>query len=221
MTRLRQVSLDEMKASGHKAGARIYKMMFGERDPVVEPGTQSGTPGDWWTVFAQSPDTFDHACGLFAYYQSDAREIDPKLRELGQMRAGWVCGSLFVYSQHCKAARDWGVPEEQIQAIASWQVADCFSPVERAVLAYTDALALSQGRVPDGVFAVLHEHLSEVAILELSYIVGSYIMHATTTRALRLEFDDVDDRIVEVPDPSGNFAGLFPDAAERTNLPGE
>jgi alkylhydroperoxidase family enzyme len=210
MARLREVSLSEIKASGHKLGAHIYRMMFGDRDPVAEPGTPSGTSGDWWTVFALSPDTFDHACGLFAYYQSPERELDPKLRELGQMRAGWACSSLFVYSQHRKAARDHGVPEEQIDAIAGWQVADCFSPVERAVLAYTDALALGQGRVADDVFAVLHEHLSEVAILEFSYIIGSYIMHATTTRALRLEFDDVDDRMVEVPDPSGNFGGLFP-----------
>lgn len=211
MPRLRQVSLAEMKASGHKAGARIYHMMFGDKDPVVEPGTPSGSPGDWWTVFAQSPATFDHACGLFAYYQSPDRELDPKLRELGQLRAGWACSSLFVYSQHCKAARDYGVTEEQIQAIAGWQVADCFSPVERAVLAYTDALALSQGRLSDDVFAVLHENMSEVAILEFSYIIGSYVMHATTSRALRLEFDDVDDRMVEVPDPQGRFGGLFPD----------
>ena len=66
--------------------------------------------------------------------------------------------------------------------------------------------------MPDEVFAILHEYLSEVAILELSYIVGSYIMHATTTRALRLEFDDVDERMVEVPDPTGRFGGLFPTA---------
>lgn len=201
-----------MKAGGHKAGQRIYQMMFGERDPVADPGTASGTPGNWWTVFAQSPATFDHACGLFAYYQSPDRELDPTLRELGQMRAGWACSSLFVYSQHCKAARDNNVDEEKIQSIASWQVADCYSPVERAVLAFTDALALQQGRVPDEVFAVLHKHLSEVAIIELAYIVGSYIMHATTTKALRLEFDDVDDPMQEVPDPAGNFAGLFPSA---------
>jgi len=217
MPRLRQVSLAEIKASSHKAGARIYTMMFGERDPVAQPGTPSGTPGDWWTVFAQSPDTFDHACGLFAYYQSPDRELDPKLRELGQMRAGWACESLFVYSQHCKAARDYGVSEEQIQAIPAWQVADCFSPVEQAVLAYTDGLALSRGRVPDDVFAVLQANMSEVAILELSYIVGSYIMHAITTRAMRLEFDDVEDRMIEVPDPTGKFGGLFPDGR---GLPG-
>lgn len=205
MPRLSQVP----KAAAHKTASRIYKMMFGERDPVDEPGTPSGTPGDWWTVYALSPATFDHACGLFAYYQSPERELDPKLRELGQMRAGWAVQSQFVFSQHCKAARDHGVDEAQIEAIPHWQVADCYSPVERAVLAYTDAMALDRGRVPDPVFELLHDNLSEVAILELTYIVGSYIMHAFTTRALRLEFDDVDERIVEVPDPFGNKAGLF------------
>ena len=98
--------------------------------------------------------------------------------------------------------------DEQVDAIPHWQVADCFSPLERAVLAYTDALALQHGRVPDGVFAVLKDELSEVAILELTYITGLYVMWAITGRALRLEFDDVDDPCVEVPDPQGNKAGF-------------
>jgi alkylhydroperoxidase family enzyme len=113
-----------------------------------------------------------------------------------------------VFSQHCKAARDAGLTDEQVDAIPHWPVADCFSSVERAVLAYTDALALQHGRVPDGVFDVLHEHLSEVAILELTYITGTYVMHAITTRALRLEFDDVDDPCVEVADPEGKKDGF-------------
>jgi hypothetical protein len=33
-------------------------------------------------------------------------------------------------------------------------------------------------------------------------------MHATMSRALRLEFDDVDDPVRERVDPNGNFAGL-------------
>ena len=35
-----------------------------------------------------------------------------------------------------------GFTEEKVQAIKAWQVATCFSPVERAVLAYTDCLVL-------------------------------------------------------------------------------
>ena len=40
----------------------MYKRLFGDRDPVAEPGTATGTPGDWWTVFANSPDVLEHAC---------------------------------------------------------------------------------------------------------------------------------------------------------------
>jgi alkylhydroperoxidase family enzyme len=204
MPRLREVP----RAEVHEFGAVMYEMLFGDRDPAAEPGTATGAPGNWWTVFAQVPDAFDHACGGFAFYQSPERELDPKLRELGQIRAGWACGSQFVFSQHCKAARDAGLTDDQVDAIPHWQVADCFSDLERAVLAYTDALALQHGRVPDGVFAVLADQLTEPAILELTYITGTYVMHAITTRALRLEFDDVDDPVAEVPDPAGNFAGF-------------
>ena len=55
-----------------------------------------------------------------------------------------------MFSQHCKASRDVGLTDEQVGAIPHWQVADCFSPVERAVLAYTDCLVLGGGRVPEG-----------------------------------------------------------------------
>lgn len=203
MPRLGQVSKDD----AHPFAQSIYRMLFGDRDPVAEPGTTTGTPGNWWTVFALVPDAFDHTTAGFQFYRSPERVISPKLRELGQIRAGWTVGSQFVFSQHCKACRDVGFTDEQIDAIPAWSVAECWSPVERAVLAYTDCLTLQHGRVPDALFAELQRHLSDKEILELTYITSTYAMHATMSRALRLEFDDVDDRIVEVADPHGNFAG--------------
>ena len=146
---------------------------------------------------------FDHAVAGFQLYQAPAREIDPQLRELGQARAGYACGSRFVFSQHCKACRDAGISDEKINAIASWQVAECFTALERAVLAYTDALVWERGRVPDAVFDVLKENLSDAAILELTYVVTLYIGHAVMSRALRLEYDDVDEPVAEVPAPGG------------------
>jgi len=179
----------------------MYTYLFGDRDPVAEPGTATGSPGDWWTVFALVPEIFDHCVGGFAIYQNPGRLLDPQLRELGQTRVGWACGSQFVFSQHCKSCRTAGISEEKIAAIRSWQVADCYSPVERAVLAYTDALALDHGRVPDGVFAALRAELSDEQILELTYITSLYLMHAVMSRALRTEFDDQDDPCVEIPAP--------------------
>jgi alkylhydroperoxidase family enzyme len=198
MPRLKQIGKD----AAHPNAQAIYKLLFKDRDPVVSPGTETGTPGNWWTVFAVVPDAFDHAVAGFQFYRGK-RKLDPKLRELGQTRAGWARGSQFVYSQHCKASRGVGLSEEQIAAIPHWMVADCYSPEERAVLAYTDGMVIQGGRVADGIFAALKKHLSDEEILELTYIVGMYDMHAVISKALRLEYDDVDDRIVEVAAPKG------------------
>ena len=214
MPRLRQVSRDD----AHPTAQALYSMLFGDRDPVESPGTATGTPGNWWTVFAGVPDAFDHTVDGFAFYRSDNRKLSPRLRELGQLRAGYTVGSKFVYSQHCKAARDVGLSEEQIQAVRGWSVATCYSPVERAVLAYTDCLVLESGRVPDAVFDALRESLDDQEILELTYITCTYAMHATMSRALRLEYDDVDDPIVEVEAPEGASMDVMAavDAADDT-----
>jgi alkylhydroperoxidase family enzyme len=205
MPRLRQLGREE----AHPAARTIYQMLFGERDPLVSPGTATGSPGNWWTVFALVPDCFDHAVAGFAFYRSPKRKLDPKLRELGQLRTGFARGSRFVFSQHCKAARDVGLSEEQIRAVPSWSVASCFSPAERAVLAYTDCLVLEGGRTPEPVFEALRAQLSDEEILELSYIVCTYEMHATLCRALRLEYDDVDERVTEVPGPGPSSADVM------------
>ena len=206
MPRLKQAG----REAGHEYADRIFDLLFGERDPIKEPGTATGTPGNWWTVFNIVPDAFVHTTEGFRFYRSPERKIDPKLRELGQTRAGYAVGSQFVFSQHCKASRDVGLSEEQIEAIPNWAVADCFSPIERAVLAYTDALVLERGRVSDGIFAALKADLSDEEILELTYVTCTYMMHAVMSRALRLEYDDVDERVVEVPAPeTGDSADVM------------
>jgi len=199
MPRIREVA----RADAHERAQALYSMLFGDRDPVQSPGTATGSPGNWWTVTAVVPDLFDHIVDGFAFYRSRNRKLSPVLRELAQTRIGYARGSRFVYSQHVKACREVGLSEEQIEALRGWSVATCFSPVERAVLAYTDCLVLEGGRVPDAVFDALRADLSDEEILELTYIACTYDMHATISRALRLEFDDVDDPITEVPAPDG------------------
>jgi alkylhydroperoxidase family enzyme len=181
----------------------MYDRLFGDRDPVAEPGTATGTPGDWWTVWANSPDVLEHAVAGFALYASPKRKIAPALRELGQTRAGWLVGSQFVFSQHCKSCRALGFDEEKIDAIKHWQVSDRFDELERALLAYTDGLVLSRGRVADGVFAVLKDHLDDETILEFTYITMTYALHAVMSVALRTEYDERGDPIVEIAAPEG------------------
>lgn len=212
MPRLRQVPLAEADA---KVAAPLYAQLFGSRDPVTEPGTATGTRGDWWTVFANSPDTLRHAAQGFAYYRSPERKLDPALRELGQTWAGWATGSQFVFSQHCKSLRGLGVSEAKIAALPVWQTSDVFDPKERLVLAYADRLVCHGGRVPDALFAEVKAQFSDEEILELTYITCLYHMHAIMSRALRTEFDDRDDPITEVPAPEGFDALDFLGGARR------
>lgn len=205
MPRLKQAGAEQ----GSELARTVFKMVFGDRDPIQDPGTATGTPGNWWTVFNIVPEAFDHTTTGFQFYRSPDRKIDPKLRELGQTRAGYTVGSQFVFSQHCKASRNAGLTEAQIEAIPHWQTADCYSKIERAVLAYTDALVLELGRVPDGVFDVLKAQLSDEEILELTYITCTYMMHGVMSRALRLEYDDVDERVVEIAAPEGDVQDVM------------
>jgi len=203
MPRLREVP----RAEASPFAVECYDKLFGDRDPVAEPGTATGTPGDWWTVFALAPHILDHAVQgfeIFGFLSGDNKaKLDGALREIALIRAGYLVGSQFVFSQHCKAGRSVGLSDEKIEAVTSWPASDLFSPLERAVLGYTDALVLDRGRTGDDLFAALKAGMSDEEILELSYFVCTYQLHATMCRALRLEYDNVDERVVEVPMPDG------------------
>src|SRR5438876_1357551 len=108
--RLRQVSLKEASPEIRE----VYKQFFGERDPVAEPGTATGSPGDYWTTFALVPDLLMQARSTLGALMAPGRKLDPKLRELAILRTGIVGDSRFEFSQHLKVARMIGVSDEKL-----------------------------------------------------------------------------------------------------------
>ena len=205
MARLREVSRSEVTS---QEILDIFEKLFGDRDPTVEPGTASGTPGDWWTVFALEPELF-HLMRLRHFWQySPNRELDPVLRELALARTGWMVGSQFVFSQKCKSMRNVGISEDKVAAIPTWSSSSCFTPLERLVLAYTEDLVLG-GRVPEERMTALRESLTDVAVLELTFMVTTYIGSSTICRALHLEYDKRPEPVVEVAAPTGQPEDWF------------
>jgi alkylhydroperoxidase family enzyme len=200
MPRTRQIARDEVPEDFQEIFERLFP---GGRDPRVEPGTSTGTPGDWWTTMALVPEVMR---AYWTSYQEAAKTeaIDPTLREIGIMRSGFNSQSQFVFSQHCKAARSVGVSPPKIEAIPSSGSSDEFTPLERAVLAYADDLTLQDGRVQDGTFAALQAELTDEAILQLTWIVLGFQFYALLSRSLRMEFDNVPERVQEIPMSSGS-----------------
>lgn len=197
MPRLRQVPRSEASPDA----LQMYDRLFGDRDPVAEPGTATGTPGNWWTVFALSPDILNSCVAQFGLMNSKNRVLEPKYRELAITRSAFVTGSQFSFSQHCKALRATGIGEEKVTAVPAWASSDVFDAEERVVLAYADQVALQNGRVQEATVQRLKSFLSDEAILELTFAAALYHFHSIMARALRLEYDDVDERVVEIPAP--------------------
>ncbi|MFZ0660861.1 MAG: carboxymuconolactone decarboxylase family protein [Candidatus Binataceae bacterium] len=198
MGRLKQVSLGEASPEVKE----LYQQFFGDRDPVKNPGTATGTPGDYWTTFALVPDLLFQARNSLMALMQPGRKLPAKLRELAILRTGIVGDSRFEYSQHLKVARMVGVADDKLAAIKSWAVADKFSPAERAVMQVTDEI-VGRNLVEDESFAALKEHLDDAQIMELFYVIGLWRMHGMIVRALHLEFDgDTTARMKEVPAPA-------------------
>ncbi len=198
MGRLRQVA----KAEANPEVLEVYRQFFGDRDPVAESGTATGTPGDYWTTFALVPDLLQMARRDLMALLQPGRKLDPKLRELAILRTGIVGDSKFEYSQHLKVARMVGVSEEKLAAIKGWTTSELFTPMERAVMAAADEI-LSRNLVEDATFAALQKHLSDAEVLELFVVIGLWRMHGLIVRALHLEYDNnTTERMQEVSAPT-------------------
>ncbi|MGH7986389.1 MAG: carboxymuconolactone decarboxylase family protein [Candidatus Binataceae bacterium] len=196
--RLRQVNRAEASPEVQK----IYREFFGERDPVAEPGTATGTPGDYWTTYALVPDILKQSRDSLLAMLQPGRALEPRYRELAILRTGIVGDSRFEYSQHLKVARMVGIAEEKLEAIKGWQTSDKFDVAERAVMAAADEL-VGRNLIEDETFAELKRHFSDERIMELVYVIALWRMHGMIVRALHLEYDnDTTARMKEVPAPT-------------------
>ena len=113
--------------------------------------------------------------------------LSPRLRELVIIRIAQSFRYAYALQQHVpNIALADGVSLEECEALVDWRATNHFSEAERAALAYADAM-LAGPEVPDEVFEPLRGHYNEREVLELTVLVGTYIMHNRVFRALRVD----------------------------------
>ncbi|WP_416566216.1 carboxymuconolactone decarboxylase family protein [Nocardia testacea] len=123
----------------------------------------------------------------------DRATLDPRLRELAVLRVAWRTRSAYEWHQHTRMARDLGIGDRTIEDIACGETAIWPEP-DRLVLAATDEL-LDRYRVSDTTWTGLTALLDTRQVLELLFVVGSYL-------CLALVFNSVDLQ----PDPDAGSA---------------
>jgi len=112
---------------------------------------------------------------LTAFSTGAAPSLEPRLRELVQLRVSQINGCAFCLDMHAAALARMGVDARAIATVAGWREAHrFFSARERAALAWAESVNAIPNRTPsDAEFAELREHFKESEIAELTFAIGA------------------------------------------------
>jgi alkylhydroperoxidase family enzyme len=116
-------------------------------------------------------------------------KLTPRLREIAIVRIAQAARYAYALNQHVpRIAVADGVTIEECEALKDWRASGLFSEPERAALAYVDAM-MAAPDVPDDIFNAVRKHYSEREVVELSVLVGTYLMHNRVFTALRVDLE--------------------------------
>jgi AhpD family alkylhydroperoxidase len=124
--------------------------------------------------------------------------LDGALRELAILLVARLNRAPYEFAQHAPVARREGVSAQQIAQIDAWGTSGAFTPRERAVLAYTQAMTRDV-QVPAATFDALREWFSEREIVELTATIAAYNMVSRFLEALGVDAEPGDAAKVDSP----------------------
>lgn len=112
------------------------------------------------------------------------------LRELVIMRIAHLNGAPYEADQHAPIALKEGLAPGQLDALADWRAAsECYTPLQREVLALCDAMT-REVHVDAAVVQAVRERLGERQLVELVGTIASYNMVSRFLEALQIHSDD-------------------------------
>lgn len=114
--------------------------------------------------------------------------VPMKLRELATLRVGNLAGADYEFLHHIPLGVSAGLTRKQIDEIGDWEESAEFDEQERIVLRYTDEIARDNS-VTDETFAKLRGFFSEHDVMELTLVIGYFIMLCRILVALQLELE--------------------------------
>ena len=99
--------------------------------------------------------------------------LDPSLAELVKIRASQINGCANCVNMHTIEARKNGESEQRLYLLSVWAEAPCFTPRERAALAWTEALAKLSERPDCGrAYENLERHFSQEEQIKITLLIN-------------------------------------------------
>lgn len=149
------------------------------------------------------------AYGMFQMRVLRWRSLDDKIKDLAVMATSFKIGCTWCIDFGTWEASTRGLPLKKIEAVPAWRHSDLFTPLERLVMEYAEAMSDDPPSVTDELSAALREHLSDKQLVELTMMIAIENMRSRFNAAAGLTGQGFKDRC-EIPAPStttGSAAG--------------
>jgi alkylhydroperoxidase family enzyme len=112
---------------------------------------------------------------------------DEDLKSFAHMAAVSLIGCSFCLDLAYFMAHNEGLDESKAREVPRWRESDVFTPLERDVMEYAEAMSQTPPTVTDELSARLLEQLGESALVELTAFIALANFVARTNRAFGIE----------------------------------
>ncbi|ABL79973.1 MULTISPECIES: carboxymuconolactone decarboxylase family protein [unclassified Nocardioides] len=131
--------------------------------------------------------------------------LDPTLKSYAELASAGTIGCSWCLDFGYFKAHDEGVDLAKVSEVPRWRESDVFTPLEREVLEYAEAMTATPPTVTDAMVARLVEQLGTPAVVELTQIVALENMRSRFNSAAGLQSQGYSD-VCELPlaVPSGD-----------------
>ena len=152
-----RISLDPPRTLSFRIGAWFLRRRFGE---VLDP-------------FRAQAHNMPVAQAFGKLEQSAAKwkKLDPRIRDMADLAAAAKIGCPWCLDFGYWILHTRGVPREKIEAAPRWRDSKLFSPLERLVMEYAEAMTETPPAVDDELVQRLRAHMDEAQLVELTAII--------------------------------------------------
>jgi AhpD family alkylhydroperoxidase len=114
-------------------------------------------------------------------------ELDPNLKSFAHMAVAALVGCSWCLDFGYFHAHNQGLDEAKASEVPRWRESSVFTPLERDVMEYAEAMTVTPPRVTDDLFARLLERLGAPAMVELTATVAFANLSTRTNTAMGIE----------------------------------
>ena len=174
-----------VKIAYHLTRRSIAKLTGRQTERMIEP----------LEMYAHVPVLFK---GYAKLEQATARlhRLDKRLHALAEMKAATLTHCEYCIDMGSAISRRWGLTDEEILALPSYQTSPLFSELDKIVLDYAVGMTRTPARVPGELFDKLREHLDDGQIVELTHHIALENMRGRFNLALGIGSADFSNGMV-------------------------